>query len=411
MKRFISLLVSAVLLLAPTQAADLKISQLSTAGSVASSDEFVINKSGATKKVTLSTIDTSLGVSTHTGNATIHRSINDSTTSATGLWSSSKISTELALKANSTHSHAAGDITSGTLGVSRGGTGLSTIPSNKLLYTSALDTLASLSYDSTLGITAGTIGVQNNTSTQRVVVSKAGTTTGTRRQINLIEGSGISITAADNSGSDRVDVTIATSSSLTPVLNKSANYTAVSGDAAKLLVGTGTWTLSLSPASNLGNGWNLHVRNNGSGNITIDPDGIENINGVISLVAGPGSDFDITCDGSGYFATGRLVFESAQQTPASNTTYTLAHNLGTAPRFIYAYLVCTTADAGYSIGDVIYNPMDGSNAKGIQLYADATNVYGVTSTDAAVLTALHKTSRTATNLTNGSWRIVVRATN
>ncbi len=40
-------------------------------------------------------------------------------------------------------------------------------------------------------------------------VSKAGTSVGTRRGINLVEGSNITITAADNSASERVDVTIA----------------------------------------------------------------------------------------------------------------------------------------------------------------------------------------------------------
>jgi hypothetical protein len=42
-----------------------------------------------------------------------------------------------------------------------------------------------------------------------VTVKKAGTTIGTRSALNLIEGSNVTITTTDNSGSDRVDVTIA----------------------------------------------------------------------------------------------------------------------------------------------------------------------------------------------------------
>lgn len=42
-------------------------------------------------------------------------------------------------------------------------------------------------------------------------VKDAGTTVGTRGAINLIEGSNITITTADNSGADRVDITIASS--------------------------------------------------------------------------------------------------------------------------------------------------------------------------------------------------------
>lgn len=43
----------------------------------------------------------------------------------------------------------------------------------------------------------------------QTTVKKAGTTIGSRSAINLIEGSNVTITATDNSGSDRVDVTIA----------------------------------------------------------------------------------------------------------------------------------------------------------------------------------------------------------
>jgi len=44
----------------------------------------------------------------------------------------------------------------------------------------------------------------------RVNVRKGGTSAGTRRSINFIEGTNIDITATDNSGAERVDVTIAT---------------------------------------------------------------------------------------------------------------------------------------------------------------------------------------------------------
>ena len=58
---------------------------------------------------------------------------------------------------------------------------------------------------------AGTATYANDQSTQKVKVSKAGTLVGTRQEINFIEGSGVTITTSDNSGSNRVDVTIASS--------------------------------------------------------------------------------------------------------------------------------------------------------------------------------------------------------
>lgn len=46
----------------------------------------------------------------------------------------------------------------------------------------------------------------------RLAVSKGGSAVGTRRGLNLIEGTNITLTVADNSGSERVDVTITASS-------------------------------------------------------------------------------------------------------------------------------------------------------------------------------------------------------
>lgn len=56
-----------------------------------------------------------------------------------------------------------------------------------------------------------TLGVVADTTVQRVRVSKAGAFVESRREINLIEGSNVTLTVADNAGSNRVDVTIAAS--------------------------------------------------------------------------------------------------------------------------------------------------------------------------------------------------------
>lgn len=54
--------------------------------------------------------------------------------------------------------------------------------------------------------------VVDNTSTQKVLVNKAGgTAVGPRHEINFVEGSGMTITVADDAGNDRVNVTLASS--------------------------------------------------------------------------------------------------------------------------------------------------------------------------------------------------------
>jgi len=69
--------------------------------------------------------------------------------------------------------------------------------------------------DATYDDSAGTVSlaVLPNTTQQRVGVLKSGTLIGTRKAINLIEGSNVAITLSDNTGQDRLDVTIGASGS------------------------------------------------------------------------------------------------------------------------------------------------------------------------------------------------------
>jgi hypothetical protein len=56
------------------------------------------------------------------------------------------------------------------------------------------------------------LGVANNTSTQKIeVVKNSGAVVGTRKQLNFIEGSNVTLTIADDGANDQVDVTIAAS--------------------------------------------------------------------------------------------------------------------------------------------------------------------------------------------------------
>jgi len=81
-----------------------------------------------------------------------------------------------------------------------------------------------------------TLSVANDTTTQKVRLSKAGTLIGTRQELNLIEGSNVTITTADDSGNNRVNVTIAAAQ---PIV-RAAYIT--SGDVA-LPDSTGAWTV------------------------------------------------------------------------------------------------------------------------------------------------------------------------
>ncbi|RWI06818.1 MAG: hypothetical protein EOQ89_03555 [Mesorhizobium sp.] len=107
-------------------------------------------------------------------------------------------------------------------------------------------------------------------------------------------------------------------------------------------------------------------------------------------------------------------FESSQQTITSAGALTLAHGLGVKPKVYQAFLHCTTAEHGYSVGDeVATNPhisaSGGADNRGVVMVPDATNInirYGSAS---AVFPVLNKTTGALAAATNGSWRLIIRA--
>ena len=84
------------------------------------------------------------------------------------------------------------------------------------------------------------------------------------------------------------------------------NFTAGDSDRASLFVwsGTGAGTLTLPTASSAGDGWYINVRNGGGGNLTIDPQGSDEINDESSLVLQPGDSAIVATDGTNFYTVG-----------------------------------------------------------------------------------------------------------
>jgi len=90
-----------------------------------------------------------------------------------------------------------------------------------------------------------------------------------------------------------------------PTVTFNANYTAGAADRAALYVWEGgVGTLSLPAAAGVGNGFFISARNGGSGNLTIDPAGSEQINGASTLTLRPGDSAVLNSDGIGWFTVG-----------------------------------------------------------------------------------------------------------
>lgn len=101
-------------------------------------------------------------------------------------------------------------------------------------------------------------------------------------------------------------VTGSTLSQSLPVTTFSTSTTAATSNRAGAFVwtGTGTGTLSLLTAVSAGNNFFIFVRNEGGGDLTIDPAGTETINSAATLVLRPGDSASIITDGTSWYTIG-----------------------------------------------------------------------------------------------------------
>lgn len=130
-------------------------------------------------------------------------------------------------------------------------------------------------------------------------------------------------------------------------VSKSSAYTALTGDKGGLFLCTSTWTLSLTAAATLGNGWLAFLRNDGTGIITIDPNGAETIDGVATLTVYPGETLTIICDGSAFRSVGRargwIPLASLTASASATLDFTSYINSDfTVYKFIFEQLVPAT---------------------------------------------------------------------
>jgi hypothetical protein len=91
-----------------------------------------------------------------------------------------------------------------------------------------------------------------------------------------------------------------------PVQTKGGSYTATFADHGSLLLfaGTTTPTLTLPAAATVCDGFSFEVKNDGTGDLTIDGNAAETINGALTAIIKPGSSGFVRCTGTAWFAVG-----------------------------------------------------------------------------------------------------------
>lgn len=101
---------------------------------------------------------------------------------------------------------------------------------------------------------------------------------------------------------------------------KTGAYTVVAADRGKTLSCSGTWSLALTAAATLGNGFMLSVVNTGSGVITIDPSGSELVDGAATITIGAGLSAILVCTGTGWVSVTKSTTPYSEPTLATGSS-------------------------------------------------------------------------------------------
>lgn len=102
---------------------------------------------------------------------------------------------------------------------------------------------------------------------------------------------------------------------------RSSNTILAATDMAKLFDLSGTFTQTLTAAATLGGGWWCYLRNAGNGDITIDPNASELIDGLTTYTLKPGVTVIVSCSATAFnvVVVKARTYENIAQYTASNT--------------------------------------------------------------------------------------------
>jgi hypothetical protein len=101
---------------------------------------------------------------------------------------------------------------------------------------------------------------------------------------------------------------------------RTANTILAAADQATLIdITSGTFSQTFTAAATLGSGWWCYIRNSGTGDVTLDPDGSEQIDGLTSFIMYPGEVRLVQCDGSAFRS---VVLQPFARTFTASGTFT-----------------------------------------------------------------------------------------
>jgi hypothetical protein len=191
---------------------------------------------------------------------------------------------------------------------------------------------------------------------------------------------------------------------------KTTNYTATTADSNGFIYFgplTATATLSLPAAATM-TGQTLSITNSSADfAVIIDPNGAELLDGVTTRQTFGPSRVTIFSDGGQWLTVqGRYLFFSGDQTISTANSLTLPHGLGARPSSVWCEIRCATAEANYSIGDIV--PYSFAACDGVTVYhhtaaLDATNL-NLRQPATAAWPIANKTTGAYVAMTPANWR-------
>lgn len=213
---------------------------------------------------------------------------------------------------------------------------------------------------------ANTFTVRNAVGTQvitiapgtlwQVYLSDNSTVAGTWRSLQY----GASISQANASalaGTGIVAVGTLLSQSV-PVTTFNSSYTAGVTDRAKMFVWTGGagGTFTLPPAATVGNNWFCYVRNSGSAQVQLDPDGTPTIDGLAFLNLQPGESAVVVTDGLDFYTIGlgqpaAFAFDYTVVDVSGSGNYTLTGS--ELNRIAYRFIGTLTGNTDVIVPDTV----------------------------------------------------------
>lgn len=188
--------------------------------------------------------------------------------------------------------------------------------------------------------------------------------------------------------------------------------------------GSGTitaWNIAPSGVQGPGGTGSGTVNSGTTGQLAYYASNGNTVSGTTALPNGTTGTTQSTGDDTTKLATTEFVQqELEEQASSSYSTWTgltftfgsmttQAHGFGAKPTDIALSLVCTTADAGYSIGDEVSIPSGGLTGGnyGVSAQYNATNIYLIWGSQGPVV--INRSTYEAQHITQGSWTATIRA--